>query len=379
MIPLDPHAMLAENNHDEESRQSFVSDFRVHLANEVAPGCHPAYYNRVLPLFVKENGREPKDQREVRRVMTKDPYYQMWSAMQRSSQEMVWDSAADPVERQLPELIEKAKQPGNKGSLVLDPGLEIPKYHTAADIHLQPGAYHTDSAEDDVAAGAVYDRGTYIYSMGGLGTGNNGLGLLTFAFFTKEFPDKAPERVLDMGCTIGGSVVYWAQQMPDAEFHALDVGAPVLRYGHARAEALGTAIHFSQQNAEHTNYEDESFDLITSHILLHETSRTALQNIFNESYRLLKPGGIMMHMDLPQFREDTPLDQFLSAWEIYNNNEHFYAQLRETDLVEVCKTAGFKEENIHEKLTPSIWEGGKSPYGDDDGEEFRLPVTVGIK
>lgn len=376
MLPLDKHGMLAAPNHDETNRQNFVNDFRLHLSNQVAPGCHQAYDHRVLPKFVKEQGREPKDHHEVRKVMTKDSYYQMWSAMQRTSQEMVWDSVIDPVERQLPDLIEKAKQPGNKGSLTLNPELEIPRYHTAADIHLQPGAYHTDSTENDVAAGAVYDQGTYIYSMGGLGTGNDGLGQLAHKFFIDNFPDKKPQRVLDMGCTIGGSVVYWAQQMPDVEFHAIDVGAPVLRYGHARAEALGVAVHFSQQNAEHTTYEDESFDIVVSHILLHETSRKAIQKIFDESYRLLKPGGIMMHMDLPQFKDESPLDRFLSAWEIYNNNEHFYGQLREMDLVDVRRKAGFKDDNIRDMQTGSIWEDDHSPYGD---EEFRLPVTVGIK
>ncbi len=163
--------------------------------------------------------------------------------------------------------------------------------------------------------------------------------------------------------------------MPDVEFHAIDVGAPVLRYGHAHAEALGAAVHFSQQNAEHTNFDDESFDMVMSHILLHETSRKAIQNLFDESYRLLKPGGIMMHMDLPQFQDDPPLERFLSAWEIHNNNELFYGQLREMDLIDVCKKVGFKDENFHSKLTGSIWEDDHSPYDDD----FRLPVTIGIK
>lgn len=376
MIPLDPHNMLAERNHDEESRQSFVNDFRVHLASKVFPGNFPSYYNRVLPTFVKEKGREPKDRHEVRRVMTRDPYYSLWSAMQRSSQEMIWDSVIDSVERQLPDLIEKARQPGNKGSLTLDPNLETPKYHTAADIHLQPGAYHSDQIDDDVAAGAMYDWGTYIYSMGGLGTGNNALGQITYGFFKNEFPEKNVERALDMGCTIGGSVTYWAQQMPETEFHAIDVGAPVLRYGHARAEALGAAVHFSQQNAEKTNFEDESFDLITSHILLHETSRTAIQNIFDECYRLLKPGGIMMHMDLPQAHGQPPLEGFLFEWEIYNNNEHFFAQLRDMDMAELCRKAGFKDDSIHLKSAGAFWMEDQTPYADDS---FEFPITIGIK
>ena len=36
---------------------------------------------------------------EVRGLMTADPYYQFWSATQRNSQEMLWESVIDTVER----------------------------------------------------------------------------------------------------------------------------------------------------------------------------------------------------------------------------------------------------------------------------------------
>jgi len=376
MIPLEKHEMLAKNVHDEEARQSFVNDFRVHLSSSIFPGNITAYYNRVLPKFIKDKGREPKDRHEVRGVMTNDPYYSFWSAMQRNSQEMIWSSVIDTVERQLDGLIDKAKIKSPKGSLNLNPNLEIPRYNTAHDIHLQPGAYHSEMIEDDVAAGAVYDKGTYIYSMGGLGTGNNGMGIASFKFFNNQFPKKKLSHVLDMGCTIGGSVAYWSQQLPETEFHGIDLGSAVLRYGHARAEAIDAKVHFSQQNAEKTNFDDESFDLVMSHILLHETSRPALQNIFNESYRLLKPGGIMMHLDLPQAHGTKPLEGFLFEWEIYNNNEVFYGQLRDIDLIEVSKKAGFKDENIHPLNTRAFWKDDETPYSDDD---FVLPITVGIK
>ena len=172
MIPLSDHSMLAKRVHDEESRQSFVNDFRVHLASQVFPGNFPTFYNRVLPQFIKDKGREPETRHEVRRVMTHDPYYSLWSAMQRNSQEMIWDSVIDSVERQLPELIEKSRKPGNQGSLTLDPDLEIPKYHVAADIHLQPGAYHSDQIDDDVAARSLQEHGHGAASGGFLaGTG----------------------------------------------------------------------------------------------------------------------------------------------------------------------------------------------------------------
>lgn len=376
MIPQKMHSMFAKPNHDEASRQEFVNDFRVHLASKVFPGTFPTYFNRVLPAFIKTNGREPKDRHEVRRVMTKDPFYQLWSAMQRNSQEMIWDSVIDSVERQLPDLLEKAKSLNGKGSLTLDPSLQVPKYHTAADIHLQPGAYHTDLGPEDLAAGAVYDRGTYIYSMGGLGEHNDGLGRILHKFFRKQYPDMKVARALDLGCTIGGSVTYWSTQEPNTEFHAIDVGAPCLRYGHARAKAVGGNVHFSQQNAEKTNFPDASFDIVTSHILLHETSRPAIFNIFKECHRLLKPGGVMLHLDLPQATGQTPLEGFLWEWEIYNNNEHFYGQLRELDMTDVAAKGGFKPENFKIHQVASTWDDGQTPYS---AENFTFPVYVGVK
>ncbi len=376
MIPQTVHTMFPRPVHDEAARQEFVNEFRVHLAAHVFPGNIQSYFKRVLPTFVKDNKREPKDRHEVRRVMTKDPYYQLWSAMQRSSQEMIWDSVIDSVERQLPDLLKKAKSLQGKGSLTLDPKLEIPRYHTAADIHLQPGAYHTDLGGDDLSAGAVYDRGTFIYSMGALGEHNDGLGRILHKFFRKTWPAKKIERVLDLGCTIGGSVTYWSQHEPNTEFHAIDVGAACLRYGHARAKAVGGAVHFSQQNAESTKFPDASFDLITSHILLHETSRTSIQNIMKECHRLLKPGGVMIHLDLPQAFGQSPLEGFLWEWEIYNNNEHFYGQLRELDMADVCAKAGFAKDKFKIHQVSSTWDDGQTPYSN---ENFTFPVYAAEK
>ncbi|MCB2106804.1 MAG: methyltransferase domain-containing protein [Rhodobacteraceae bacterium] len=376
MLQQIMHEMFPTPNHDEEARQEFVNDFRMHLATKVCPGSVPAYFKRVMPAFVKEHGREPKDRHEIRRAMTRDPFYQMWSAMQRSSQEMVWDSVIDSVERQLPDLIAKAAVLNGKGSLTLDPELEIPKYHTAFDIHLQPGAYHTDVVQNDLAAGAVYDRGSFIYAMGGLGEHNDGMGRITRNFFRTRFPGRKLERVLDLGCTIGGSVCFWSQQEPETEFHAIDVGAPCLRYGHARARAIGAGIHFSQQNAEALNFPDASFDLVMSHIVLHETSRTALQNIFNECYRVLKPGGVMLHLDLQQRWGQSPLDAFLGEWEIYNNNEHFYGQLKEIDCGEVAVNAGFDKAKFGIHHVSTTWQDDQTPYGESS---FQLPIYLAEK
>ena len=58
--------------------------------------------------FIRENKREPENRHEVRKVMTNDPFYRLYSATQRASQEMMWDSVIDAVEREYDNLHQKA-------------------------------------------------------------------------------------------------------------------------------------------------------------------------------------------------------------------------------------------------------------------------------
>lgn len=342
------HEMSVNRTHDEEARQGYYMDIRRHLAHKVAGGNRAVYAKVVHPAFAKENGRDPKDRSEVRSVMTRNPYYQMYSAMQRHTQEMTWDSVIDSVERQLPALAGTAKKVSGKagGTLRLDPAFRVPPYLTFYDIHLQPGGYHVNQGPDDIAAGALYDRATYMYAMGNLGPYSDILGQSLIAHYKKKFPGKTPRRVLDMGCTTGNSTLAWVDEFPDAEVYGIDVGEAVLRYAHARSEALGRKVHYSQQNAEKTDFPDGFFDVVVSHIIMHETSTPAVPRIFAESRRLLAEGGAMLHMDNPRLKDLTPFDAFLAEWEVHNNNEKFGGTYREMDIVGEGRKAGFDDGKI---------------------------------
>ncbi|MCB1623699.1 MAG: class I SAM-dependent methyltransferase, partial [Pseudomonadales bacterium] len=346
------HAMLAQVTHDERARQSFVKTFRSHLSGKVMPGNYQAFSKRVVPGYQSQHGHAPRDDRELRAAMTQDPYYQFWSAMQRRSQEMLWESVIEPTERQLPQLVKRAqtlaarKLPnGKRGSLQLDASVALPRYHAAADIHLQPGGYHTDFVPDDVAAGVVYDKGINLYMGGALGPENNAMGELLVTYFREKFGHRKPQRILDMGCAIGNSTLVWARALPSAEVHAIDVGAPVLRYAHARAQSMGVPVHFKQANAERTDYADGSFDLVISHIMLHETSKSAIVNVMRESRRLLSAGGLMLHLEIP--RGDTLIEQFMHNWESYNNNETFARYMTGLDLKAVAVQGGFESDKTY--------------------------------
>jgi ubiquinone/menaquinone biosynthesis C-methylase UbiE len=375
-IEVTHHGMQPQPTHDESARQAFVLDLRRHVAQSVFPGVQAAYEKRVQPGFAREEGRTPKDKHEVRRAMLRDHYYQTWSFLQRGSQQLMWDSVIDTVERTLPTLIQQSTADLSLGSLVLDDDLVVPNYHTAHDIHQQPGGYHSEFTADDVAEGAIYDLGVPIYSMGLMGPANDALGRAVADFYRARFPETKPARVLDMGCAVGNSTVPWATVFPHAEVHGIDVAAPCLRYAHGRANAMGAAVHFSQQNAEHTNFEDGSFDAIGSVLLLHETSRSALPAIFRECYRLLKPGGMMVHLDGPIDEGQDPLQAFLGEWEVHNNNEPFYGAMREMDLRGIARDAGFAADRIDFTQAPVHVAEGNGGYM---GGFSQAPVYTAVK
>ena len=356
-LEQNKHGVLPEPTHDELARQQFVRSFKEHLVAQVHPGNRLAYEHRVKPDFVEEHDREPETRFEVRDVMTKDPHYRMFSSLLRTSQEMMWSASQKPVQRELDKLIEKTKGTGNaEGTLRLDPALEIPRYHRAVDIHCQPGGYHTEITEDDVAPGAIYDRAVFIYAMGQMGPDNADMGSSAVAWIRENHPGLKPARILDMGCAVGHSTVPYAEAWPGAEVHGIDVAAPMLRYAHARAEALGATAHYSQQNAEKTNFEDASFDLIVSHILLHETSEKAIHNIIAECHRLLKPGGLMVHAETPPYKNLEPFDAFMLDWDTRNNNEPFWARSHEIDYVELSRKGGFDGDKVFEVMAPSAYQ-----------------------
>lgn len=355
------HDVLPRTTSDEDSRQEFVKSLKFHLASTIAPGNRLAYEARAAKSFRKDYGRSPETHQDIRAAMRDEPYFRFWSALQRNSQEMMWKSAQLPVERSFDELMAVGDDVAAAGgTLALDPTLEIPRYHRHVDIHCMPGGYHTEFAENDLSNGAVYDRAVYIYAMGRMGPLNSDIGDTTIAYVKDKFPDLRPRRILDLGCTVGHSTVPYVDAFPGAEVHGIDIGAPVLRYAHARAESLGKPVHFSQQNAERMNYPDGHFDLIVSHILVHETSNVAIRNIMREAHRLLSPGGVIVHAETPPYRDLEPFDAFMLDWDTRNNNEPYWGASHEIEPTRVAEESGFDPRLAFEGMQASAFDAAEA-------------------
>jgi SAM-dependent methyltransferase len=348
------HAMLPQCTHDELARQEFTKSFKQFIQQGLLPGLTPVYKGRVTKRFETANGRPPKDRRDIRTGMVQDLYFQHYAAANRIAQELLWESANISIDRQLPELIERAKalSAKAKAKLELPETFETPRYVTALDIHCMPGGYATEVAEDDVSVGVLYDRGVYLYAMGYMGPLNDDMGRSVCNYIKRKLKGFSPRRILDLGCTVGHATLPFKELFPDAEVWGVDVAAPQVRYAHARAAALGLDVNFAQMNAEKTTFPDGHFDLVVSHILLHETSGKAMPNIFKECERLLAPGGYMIHADLPPFDLMDPFTQFILDNETWYNNEPFWGAMREMDQVQLARDAGFPPDTIRFDTAP---------------------------
>jgi SAM-dependent methyltransferase len=337
--PMTPHAALVEGGHDDRARQDFAFSLRNLVTSKLMPATRTLYDTRARQRWADANGRQPQSPDEIRAAMDADPWYRFYLSARRTSQELIWASVIPAVEAAEP----PAPPPRAGGSLVLDPGVKAPAYVGAIDIHCMPGGYLADRGEGDMAAGAVYDRGVHLYMSGLMGPANDAVGQLAARWLSSARPDFAPRRILDMGCAVGHATLPWAAVYPQAELHGIDVGAALLRYAHLRAESLGVAAHFRQANAEATPFPDGHFDLVASSIMLHETSARGLPAILAESFRLLAPGGIILHVDQPRFDDEDPWATFLQENETHYNNEPFWRRYRRTDLAEAARAAGFAE------------------------------------
>ncbi len=365
MLGMAPHDLLPLQNSDERSRHAFLIDLKAVLADEMIQGVRASYETQAKPALETKTGRSVRDRHDVAEAMLKEPSYQLWSALSRIQQDNYVSSTVECVQRQMPRLKDAYRRLSaapQHGTLTLNPDIDPPRYIAAVDIHCVPGGYFYEGGDDDIYVGARYDIGSFIFGRGQRGALNDTRGQTGVKYVQTHWPELKPRRILDLGCTAGMNTLPYADAFPDAEVYAIDLSAPALRYAHGRAEALGRRVHFSQQNAEATNFPDGHFDLIVSHILFHETSREAVQKIFKETSRLLAPGGKTLHLDVSRrLTCTTPFDQFIADWDTFNNNEPFWgAFLFDMDVPQAARDAGFSHNTVREELTATP--SGKAKY-----------------
>lgn len=358
MVRSASHDMLAQPTSEEAARQQFVVAFKQALNKGLRSSQATLFDKVVAPTWRERHGRAPESRAEIREAMQADPAYRSWSSLARAAQEQMWIAVGDSVFRERARLAATAAaldaSPTRRGSLHLDPDFVPPRGVTALDIHLQTGGYALDLGDGDCSAGALYESGGNLYAFGQGISRNDSKAAHVQRFIAERFPELRPKKILDMGCSAGSASVPYAEAFPDAEVHAIDVGSGMLRYAHARAEALGAAVHFHQMDVAATKFADESFDLIVSHNLMHEISTPTRRAMLRESRRLLRPGGLCVHQDIPLRYQGLPeFRKFELSWDTLNNNEPYWEVYANADLAPELLAAGFAADCLHVGSLPA--------------------------
>lgn len=355
------HDLAVPLNQEDRAKRAFVSSLRIHVLQHMS-GSMKSRYEEVVKPEAKKRGNQCETPEQIHKALKSDFVFKAYSSARTCAQEMVFDVVSESVDREFETLAEKASPTEPKGSLMLDTSVKIPRSVSEIDVHLAPGSYHAEYSRDDFATGAVYDNAIEVFSFGQFGKDMNDIGMTLSNYIRLKYPDFKPTRILDAGCTIGHNTVPWAQTFPEAEVTGIDVAAPVLRYGHARAESMGVPVHFRQMDATNMSFEDNSFDVVFSSMFLHELPLKDIQAYLKEAYRVLKPGGLLWQMELPPMNQMPAYDNFYLNWDTYYNNEPFYGTFRKQDYRKLLTDAGFGAEQFMEATMPRYTFVGEEAY-----------------
>lgn len=362
--PIDS---LFQQTHDEHTRTRYIANLHNHALMQLRFDVRDAYEHAVRPEFERKKGRSPETGHEIYKAIGENLFFRTYSSIRYNAQEMMPQSKQAAVVRKLPEMIDLVKEVAEKkptgGTLRTNPDLEMPKYISTLDVHLTPGGYHSEFTEDDVAQGVL------------LGVGPGGppidpgrvfgsVGYSVSRWLKNAYPDFKPTSVLDMGTQGGSNLMAYGEEFPGIELYGVDIAAPSLRYGHVKAEQAGVKMHLSQQNAESMDFEDESFDLVVSSFFFHEIAVPASKRILAEAYRVLKPGGLMVNIELPPHKSCEPFTNFLFDWDTNHNNEPNYRNYRSQDPVALVEGAGFPVETSFERTIPEVAVYSDERYAD---------------
>lgn len=234
-----------------------------------------------------------------------------------------------------PELAPLMRKLDNDGPTTLELGDDFvpPSYWTGIDFHRTTGGW-------DAFPNAGYVHGELIHKLmveklfpGGIFAQRRKVASLA--------PRRDYDRVLEMGSSTGHYTLALAETFPDAEITGVDVSESALRQARRVGNAKGYAWRLFRRNAEDTGFTQQSFDFVTSYILLHEIPAEAIRAVFAESFRVLKPGGDMLMSDATRYAALDKVGRFKADYGALHGGEPYWRETASLDLAEVARSVGF--------------------------------------
>jgi SAM-dependent methyltransferase len=359
-------------NHDEAARQAFVGSLKGYVNFGVE--------SRLERHFdQKTAGERAVDTRqEAEAALAGDPLYALWASLTFHSQNLMWQAVQDTTDRIIDDQIDTyralAESPERLGSVTLRDELVVKAPVATTEIHRQPGGYWRERRPDDLEVALNYSGTVDLYrNAKGMGVGgkigSDSIGRFVAGIARKYAPDLDPKAVLDMGCGTGEQTLGYKREFPGAAVTGIDCARPFVRFAHGLAESEDLALDFAEMDAGNTDFPDQSFDLIVSIIMFHETTKAQVRDIMAECWRLVRPGGLVLHLDVPYQPGRMPLiKQVTNHWQVRHNGEPFWTGFADLDMQHEAIAAGFDPDHAfarYETAGPAVYHffGGRKPRG----------------
>ncbi|MDX2142977.1 MAG: class I SAM-dependent methyltransferase [Rhodospirillaceae bacterium] len=305
---------------DLESQMDFTAGFREFNNRGISRVAAQRFQT-----LMKEKGMDPKVPvtfEQMLPIAENDPIIGMSAKTWLANQQVTWKTLQDyfhaNADMYLAEM--EAADKSGPGSLELNPTMAIPDY-TRYEIHIQPGGY-----VGDPFAGHMYHYGTNSFYIGAIGHNEQDQIHKGTANNIPAPADGKVKRILEMGCGVGQMACALKERFPDAEVWAIDIGGPMVRYGHMRARDLGIDVNFAQRLAENTGFPDGYFDMTTSYIIHHELPQTATRAVIAEAQRITRSGGVYYPVDFNTGGNTGPAYGLFRRWWDHRWNQEVWSR-----------------------------------------------------
>lgn len=355
-------------NHDETSRLAFVGALKKFINFDVESKVVSLFEDTLVPGLEAHGKPAPATREEAARLLEPHPLYKFWGSLTFHSQNLMWDAVQVTTDRTIDAQIAQYQavvaSDQTEGSATLSDELVVKAPVATTEIHRQPGGYWREQRPDDLEAALNYSGTVELYRIAkGMAAGDrpapDAFGRFVSAIARKYAPDLDPRDILDMGCGTGEQTLAYKREFPKAQVHGIDCARPFIRFAHAYAETAGVPAHFAEMDAGATHFADGSFDLIVSIIMFHETSKAQARDIMKECWRLLRPGGLVLHLDVPYQPDQIPLvKQVTNNWQVRHNGEPFWSGFAQLDMKEEAIAAGFDADSAfatYEAVGPAAY------------------------
>ncbi len=208
---------------------------------------------------------------------------------------------------------------------------KFPKYFLR-NFHWQSDGYFSDNSAK------IYDLSVELIFWGGADIMRRQM----IPHITKflQGKNKGDIRLLDVACGTARFLRQLTQAHPEINIYGIDLSPYYINFARKYFKD-NTNVILMSGNAENIEFENDSFDIVTSVYLFHELPMEIRQKVFSEMYRVIKPGGLLVIEDSVQLIDGMDIENaiYRFAKELH---EPFYKDYVKHDLELLISSAGFK-------------------------------------